>query len=143
MLIYYAQSTGGFYNSIDHANRLPEDAIKVTDEEYRTLFATPFLNTYIESDAQGRPVRSQRSVNELAVPTANEKNWRDALLAATDRLIARDRDEMDDGGGTTLDQTQYTQLQAYRRALRDWPQDEHFPTIEYRPVAPSWLAGHL
>lgn len=25
---------------------------------------------------------------------------------------------MDDGGGTTLDQTQYTQLQAYRRALR-------------------------
>ncbi|WP_260676478.1 phage tail assembly chaperone [Pseudomonas kilonensis] len=143
ILIYYAQSTGGFYNSIDHSGSLPKDAIKITDEEYRTLFAAPFLNKRIESDAKGRPVLLEQSVNELTVRMTNEKNWRDALLTATDRLVARDRDEMDDGGGTTLDQAQYTQLQAYRRALRDWPQDEHFPATEYRPVAPSWLAGHL
>ncbi|MBV4493928.1 phage tail assembly chaperone [Pseudomonas sp. SWRI12] len=143
MLIFYAQSTGGFYNSIDHADSLPEDAIRISDEEYRALFAAPFLNQRIESDGKGRPVLLELSVNELSVRMASEKSWRDASLAATDRLIARDRDEMDDGGGTTLDQTQYTQLQAYRRALRDWPQDEHFPAAEYRPVAPSWLAGHL
>ncbi|WP_214511578.1 phage tail assembly chaperone [Pseudomonas brassicacearum] len=143
MLIYYAQSTGGFYNSIDHSGSLPEDAIKITDEEYRILFATPFLNKRIESDTKGRPVLLEQSVNELTVRMTNEKNWRDVLLTATDRLVARDRDEMDEGGGTTLDQAQYTQLQAYRRALRDWPQDEHFPAAEYRPVAPSWLAGHL
>ncbi|ROM71704.1 hypothetical protein BK653_07430 [Pseudomonas brassicacearum] len=143
MLIYYAQSTGGFYNSIDHASSLPEDAIKISDEEYRILFAAPFLNKRIESDAKGFPVLLELPINELTVRKASEKNWRDAMLTATDRLIARDRDEMDDGGGTTLDQTQYTALQAYRRALRDWPQDEFFPAVEHRPVAPPWLAGQL
>lgn len=143
MMIYYAQSTGGFYNSIDHSGRLPEDAVKISDEEYGALFAAPFLYKRIESDAKGRPVLLELSIDELTVRMASEKKWRDGQLTATDRLIARDRDEMDDGGGTTLDQAQYTQLQAYRRALREWPQDEHFPAAEHRPAAPSWLAGQL
>ncbi|WP_434572179.1 phage tail assembly chaperone [Pseudomonas sp. Z3-8] len=143
MMIYYAQSTGGFYNSIDHSGRLPEDAIKISDEEYGALFSAPFLNKRIESDAKGRPVLLELSIDEPTVRMASEKKWRDDQLTATDRLIARDRDEMDDGGGTTLDQAQYTQLQAYRRALREWPQDEYFPAAEHRPAAPSWLAGQL
>jgi hypothetical protein len=143
MMIYYAQSTGGFYNSVDHSGRLPEDAVKISDEEYGALFAAPFLNKRIESDAKGRPVLLELSIDELTVRMAGEKKWRDDQLTATDRLIARDRDEMDDGGGTTLDQAQYTQLQAYRRALREWPQDEHFPAAEHRPATPSWLAGQL
>jgi len=142
MLLFYAPSTGGFYNSVDHGKKLPDDAVEISEEAYSALFAAPFLNKRIESDDTGRPI-----LLELQIKTETQMNketqWRDAQLTATDRLVARDRDEMDDGGGTTLDQTQYTQLQAYRRALRDWPQDELFPAAEHRPVAPLWLATQL
>jgi hypothetical protein len=58
-------------------------------------------------------------------------------------MVARDRDELEDGGGTTLTTDQYAQLQAYRRALRDWPQGSFFPFTEHRPSAPLWLAEQL
>ncbi|KIQ58376.1 phage tail assembly chaperone [Pseudomonas fluorescens] len=140
MLLFYAPSTGGFYNSIDHFGKLPEDAVEISKHTYNGLFAAPFLNRSIASDTNGHPVLSERLVNKVEAQIISETHWRDAQLNATDRLVARDRDEMDDGGGTTLDQAQYTQLQAYRRALREWPQDELFPAAEHRPVAPPWLA---
>ncbi len=143
MLIFYAPSTGGFYNSVDHFKNFPEDAIEISEEVYRELFAAPFLNKCIEPDVRGRPVLSDLPVDRSALQVASEKSWRDAQLSITDRLVIRDRDEMDDGGATTLDQTQYTELQAYRRDLRDWPQDEFFPAAGHRPVAPPWLAKHL
>ncbi|WP_241898445.1 phage tail assembly chaperone, partial [Pseudomonas syringae] len=30
-------------------------------------------------------------------------------------------------------------LQAYRGALRDWPEHSSFPYISARPSAPTWL----
>ncbi|SFY27070.1 MULTISPECIES: phage tail assembly chaperone [unclassified Pseudomonas] len=143
MLIFYAPTTGGFYNSIDHANEIPKDAVEISEHAYSALFAAPFLNRCITSDDMGYPVLSELEVDRIETQILNETHWRDAQLTATDRLVARDRDEMDDGGGTTLDQAQYTQLQAYRRALRDWPQDELFPAAEHRPVAPPWLKAQL
>lgn len=142
MLLFYAPSTGGFYNSIDHANKIPDDAVEISEGAYGALFAAPFLNKCIAPDGGGYPVLSELQI-KTGTQVNDETQWRNAQLAATDRLVARDRDEMDDGGGTTLDQTQYTQLQAYRRALRDWPQDELFPAAEHRPAAPSWLATQL
>jgi len=143
MVLFYAPSTGGFYNSIDHANKIPEDAVEVSEQAYSALFAAPFLSRCIKSDAMGYPVLSELLVDEIEAQVLNATHWRDAQLTATDRLVARDRDEMEDDGVTTLDQTQYTQLQAYRRALREWPQDELFPAAEHRPVAPLWLAAQL
>ena len=110
MLIFYAPSTGGFYNSVDHFKNLPEDAIEISEEVYRELFAAPFLNKCIESDGRGRPVLSDLPVDRTTLQGASEKKWRDAQLSITDRLVIRDRDEMDDGGATTLDQTQYLSL---------------------------------
>lgn len=143
MLLFYAPTTGGFYNSIDHANKIPEDAVEISEQAYSALFAAPFLNRCIKADAKGYPVLSEVMVDRIEAQVLNETHWRDAQLTATDRLVARDRDEMEDDGSTTLDQTQYTQLQAYRRALREWPQDELFPAVEHRPVAPLWLAAQL
>ena len=58
-------------------------------------------------------------------------------------MVARDLDELEDVGGTTLTTDQYTELQAYRRALRDWPQNSFFPFTERRPATPRWLTEIL
>lgn len=79
------------------------------------------------------------SVEALA---AVERAWRDRQLDDTDALVARHRDEIEDGA-TTLTDEQYQTLQTYRRALRDWPDSERFPQSEYRPAQPEWLLGAL
>ncbi|HBO7589400.1 TPA: phage tail protein [Pseudomonas aeruginosa] len=79
------------------------------------------------------------STDELA---AIERAWRDRQLDATDALVARHRDEIEDGA-TTLTGEQYQILQAYRRALRDWPESERFPQSDNRPLQPEWLLGAL
>ncbi|ANI54418.1 phage tail protein [Pseudomonas sp. DR 5-09] len=68
-----------------------------------------------------------------------ERAWRDVQLSVTDALVARHRDELEEGGSTYLTAEQYAELQAYRRQLRDWPQGSQFPLAEHRPIAPPWL----
>lgn len=67
-----------------------------------------------------------------------ERFWRTQQLAQTDALVTRHRDELEDGTQTTLSAEQYVELQAFRRALRDWPESGEFPVSEHRPVAPPW-----
>lgn len=68
-----------------------------------------------------------------------ERAWRGAQLDTTDALVQRHRDETEDGATTTLNAEQYRQLQAYRRALREWPESPAFPASEKRPERPAWL----
>ncbi|MGY3257032.1 phage tail assembly chaperone [Pseudomonas chlororaphis] len=74
---------------------------------------------------------------------ALERYWRSQQLAQTDAVVTRHRDELEDGSETTLTPAQYSELQAYRRGLRDWPENGEFPLAEHRPMAPPWLAGQL
>lgn len=74
---------------------------------------------------------------------AIERGWRDGALQATDGLVARHRDELEESSKTTLTAAQYTELQAYRRALRNWPEAGEFPLIEHRPAAPLWLSDQV
>ncbi|AVU74409.1 MULTISPECIES: phage tail assembly chaperone [Pseudomonas] len=143
--LLFSPSTCGAYVPGINVSDIPDDVIEIPRAYWLSLLQQLAISPKRVSanPDNGYPVLVDPPALTSAQASENEYAWRNAQLTTTDRLIARDRDEMDDGGGTTLDQTQYTQLQAYRRALRDWPQDEHFPATEYRPVAPSWLAGHL
>lgn len=78
---------------------------------------------------------AQASPDDLATL---ERNWRDRQLAATDGDVMRHRDELEQGA-TTLTPAEYTSLQAYRRALRNWPEAGEFPLSDQRPSAPEWL----
>lgn len=143
--VLFSPSTCGAYipgiNDVD----IPLDVIEIPKAYWLSLLqqlAVSPKRISVNPD-NGYPILVDPPPLTADQAAANEYDWRNGQLALTDRLVARDRDEMDDGGGTTLDQNQYTQLQAYRRALRDWPQDELFPAAEHRPVAPSWLATQL
>ena len=46
---------------------------------------------------------------------------RDAAIRDTDWLVMRHRDEVDSGRGTTISETEYSELLEYRQSLRDWP----------------------
>ena len=62
--------------------------------------------------------------------TANpeqKKARRNQLLADTDWLVTRHRDEKDEGSGTTLTAKQFKDVLRYRKALRDWDKVSPLP----------------
>lgn len=69
-----------------------------------------------------------------------ERQWRMAELTATDWLVTRHRDELDVGAQPTLSNKQFSKLQAWRQALRNWPASSDTPDNPSRPELPKWLA---
>ncbi|WLH69912.1 phage tail assembly chaperone [Pseudomonas sp. FP2309] len=76
----------------------------------------------------------------LSEPANFEREWRNQVVASTEWLVTRHRDEQDIGRDTTLTAEQFAELLLYRQALRDWPESPDFPGVEHRPVAPAWIA---
>jgi len=70
-----------------------------------------------------------------------EREWRDKALSDTDAMVLRHRDQEEGGFDTGLSAEQYAVLQAYRQALRDWPESADFPAT--RPGGPDWLPAAL
>jgi len=83
---------------------------------------------------------SQPPVQTSTEQAEVERAWRNYELGATEWLVTRHRDEQDLGVAPTLTVEQFPELLSYRQALRDWPQAATFPSDEFRPIAPSWIA---
>ena len=132
-------------NMLEAANPaclIPPDAVEITKERHAELFEGQAIGKRITSGVDGFPLLLDPLPPSQDYVEAIERVWRDAALAATDGVISRHRDELEDGA-TTLTSAQYTELQAYRRALRNWPEAGEFPLNEHRPSAPQWLATSL
>lgn len=138
--MYYSPSTGGFYTKVIHSV-IPEDVIEVTDEEYAELRdgRASGMSIKVEDDRPHLAINAP-SADELAV---QERSWRDAEIENVSWLRERHRDEVDSAQPTTLTVEQSGELLNYVQALRDWPQTSTFPQIEFRPVAPSWIAEQI
>jgi hypothetical protein len=137
MKVYFAQD-GGFY-SVDFQGFVPAGSVEVTAEDYASLQAGQQQGKWIVPNGQGYPVL-QAPEESAGYLSSVERNWRDMQLAATDGLVVRHRDELEAQAETTLTSAQYAELQAFRRALRDWPDSVDFPLVEHRPFGPAWLA---
>lgn len=72
----------------------------------------------------GEPMTQEPDPLSPEQVAATERAWRGSQLDATDALVQRHRDELEDGANTTLSAGQYQELQAYRRSLREWPETE-------------------
>ncbi|MBA2929895.1 phage tail protein [Pseudomonas sp. CCUG 57209] len=119
------------------------DGVEITEEEHAALLQGQADGQVIASDERGYPKLIVPPAPSPDLLAAVERAWRDEQLAQTDGVVSRHRDELEDGVKTTLTPEQYTDLQAYRRALRSWPEAGEFPLIEHRPSVPSWLAGRI
>lgn len=145
MTYYFSPSRLAFYPESlreDYevsAQGWPEDGVAVSAEEYERLYAEHMQGRMFYAGPGGRPMTREPDPPTPEQLAATERAWRGRQLDATDALVQRHRDEIEDGANTTLSAEQYQQLQAYRRALRDWPESPAFPASEQRPAPPAWL----
>ncbi|MGF6141379.1 phage tail assembly chaperone [Pseudomonas laurylsulfatiphila] len=115
--------------------------VTITLEAHRALLEGQAAGQRIVADAQGSPILAAPLSATVEEQKNAERIWRDLQLSLSDGVVSRHRDEVESGLSTTLTAEQYTALQAYRRQLRDWPENGEFPLIAHRPVAPSWLTA--
>jgi hypothetical protein len=55
-MIFYSQSTKGFYNTEIHGNSIPGDCVTVTEAEYKRLFDGVAQGKFIVPDSDGNPI---------------------------------------------------------------------------------------
>ncbi len=135
MKLKFSIATSCFYDPRIHED-IPEDAIEVSEEEFAKLSVGRNSGRRIIF-SNGKLSLAALSEEQLA---AKERAWRDTALTGAQWLRDRHRDQVEIGAPSSLMQEQFHELLVYLQALRDWPQSEHFPEIEYRPVAPPWIA---
>lgn len=136
--MFASKSTGGFYDPAIHVS-MPGDVVEITAEAHAAFMAGPAQGKAIGWGEDGYPMLIEPPVPSSEYFAEVERSWRDVQLAATDGVIVRHRDELEASVETTLSPARYTELQVYRRALRNWPEAREFPLIDHRPIAPAWL----
>jgi hypothetical protein len=140
--MYFSKTTEGFYDSAIHAV-MPKDVVEITAAEHAELMAGQAKGKLISCGENGYPLLLDPPPVSDEVLVLYERAWRDGQLSATDGVVSRHRDELEDAQETTLTTDEYSELQAYRRALRNWPEAGEFPLVDHRPPAPSWLADQI
>ena len=141
MTLYFSASDCFFYDDRNSAP-IPPDAVEITPEVHRELLEGQQQGGIIRAGADGYPCLEERQISP-EVLADGERIWRDGQLRLTDSLVARHRDEQEDGEEPTLSEEHYSQLQTYRRSLRHWPEQPEFPSPEDRPQSPAWLTEAL
>ncbi|MFG6205304.1 phage tail assembly chaperone [Pseudomonas retamae] len=139
MSIFYAASTGGFYDDAVHV-AMPDDAVEITAKLRSELLAGEAQSLVIGADENGRPVLKKLEP-DVQAQASSERIWRDSEIESIKWLRERHRDEVEMASATTLSGEQYEALLNYLKLLRDWPQSEGFPDQQARPVRPDWLAS--
>jgi len=137
-MIFFSATQHGFYDSAV-IDVVPDDGVEISHERCRALLDGQTAGMILASDQSGYPILVDRPPPGAEVQAATERLWRDRQLMATDPLVSRHRDEVEEGRSTSITPEQYAELQAYRRQLRDWPQGSQFPLADHRPIAPPWL----
>lgn len=137
-LAFYPDSLRDVYEASPQG--WPDDGVEVSSELYEQLYAEHLQGRVFCAGPDGEPMTKEPDPPTPEQLAATERAWRGAQLNATDALVQRHRDELEDGANTTLSAEQYQELQVYRHALRQWPETEGFPSTDLRPVAPAWLS---
>lgn len=145
MAKHYSPSTKGFYDMTIHGDKMPEDVVEISDDEWRALLEANSRGRIIDTGSDGKPVARDLNDVELSV---GRKAARNQMLSDTDWLVARHRDELDEGESslmaareedhTTLTDAQYKALQAYRSRLRAITEHEDWPRVSF-PVKPQGI----
>ncbi|WP_395600909.1 phage tail protein [Pseudomonas sp. B19125] len=140
MTVFYSSETGFFYDD-QVCTFIPADVREFSAEARDELLAQVSHGKRLVCGPDNWPVVIDAPVQTGEQLAEVERYWRSVQLSATDAVVTRHRDEIEDGSKTTLTVDQYTELQAYRRALRNWPEAGEFPLNEHRPPAPDWLSA--
>ena len=117
------------------------ELVEVHEEDYHALLAAQTEGRQIQATPAGDPEAVDPSPLPPEELEYRERLWRDAALSVTDAMVVRHRDEIEAERDTTLTAEQYREVQAYRVALRTWPESPDFPASAQRPTPPAWLSS--
>ena len=135
-MIYYCESTGGFYEDQVNKKAIPDDKVEISAAYRLELLRGQVQGQCIVADDKGYPVLidvQPPSEQELrAVALAK----RDDLVRATSTKIATLQDAVDLGEATTEEQAALIEWKRYRIALMRIDQQPDFP----RDI--QWPAQH-
>lgn len=140
--MFTSKSERTFYDEAIN-KRMPDDAFEISVDVHAALMEGQAQGKVIEWGDDGHPVLTDPPEPSPEFFAVIERAWRNAQLSVSDGVVSRHRDEVEAGGTTSLTAEQYIELQAYRLALRNWPEAGEFPLAEHRPAAPLWLTGQL
>lgn len=141
-IVFFSPLTCGAYMPEIHGSDMPPDVVEVAAGVWQSLLEELAISSKkMSSRPDGHPVLIDPPPLDLDQLGEIERSWRDAHMTSTDGIVSRHRDEIEDGGATTLTAEQYAELQAYRRDLRGWPEAGGFPLAGQRPAAPEWLVS--
>lgn len=139
MTVFYSPGTGFFYDD-QVCSFIPADVREFAAGDRDALLAQASHGKRVVNGPDDWPVLMDAPVPSDEELAQVERYWRSVQLTTTDGVVTRHRDELEDGAKTTLTAEQYAELQAYRRALRNWPEDGEFPLSEHRPLVPAWFS---
>lgn len=136
MSVFFGAQTSAFYDDDIYGDLLPKDAIEISEHLHQALLEAQSSGKQITMGENGQPVAVDRPGLDVQQQIQRERFWRDSELVRTDSLVARHRDELDAARIPTLTDERYRQLQSYRLALREWPEQASFPSERLRPKTP-------
>lgn len=141
-LKYAVFDEGGVLKSrlVKGIHEIPETAMEVSDSLWLSM--TQETDGIWMLSAGGAVEKTPFPPAATEVVIEAERAWRDSQMNRTQWLVDRHRDEQE-SDATTLTSSRFGELQAFRRALRNWPQASGFPHAETRPAPPSWLAQEV
>jgi hypothetical protein len=128
-MIYYSDSSKGFYHKEIHGNNIPEDCVEISKEEYNDLLKEIYQNNKQIEVVGGKisVIEKNKSVNkeELILKIAAKRN---DLLSKSDWTILPD---------APFTQEQQNSWREYRQALRDITEQEGYPETVVFPEPPT------
>ena len=136
-MIYYCESTGGFYEDLVNKKAIPDDKVEISAAYRLELLKGQVQGQCIVTDDQGYPVL-------IDVQPPSEQELRAVALAKRDDLvreastkIATLQDAVDLGEATTEEQAALIEWKRYRIALMRIDQQPGFPRDTQWPAQPG------
>ena len=88
-MIYYAKSTGGFYDAEIHGDNIPSDAIEITADEHAALLEGQSQGKLIQSDENGYPILADQPLPTPEQTLVQQLAEAQAYLERTDFYYPR------------------------------------------------------
>jgi hypothetical protein len=120
-MLYFAKTTGGFYNSELHDENIPVDAVEITAEEHTALLSGQAQGKPIKAGANGRPYNEE--------PAA--RTFSDAKTAKLTALAAK-RYEVETGGVTVGGMTIMSDAVSQAKLTGAWLRVQRKPSASIR-----------
>ncbi len=126
MKIFYSKSAHGFFADI--SSRMPRDAVEISSEEHASMLRGQAEGMEIVADSKGRPsLRPRPAPTELELADCARAE-RDILLKESDWVALHAMEARE---------SVPAKWEAYRKALRDVPQQAGFPNDIEWPEKPE------